>query len=896
MADPRLPSWVPPGVGNAPFVPPRGSLSRPSAAQLERLAQQQIDVQWSMSAFNRSFRLIYGTQPAAGWFMTRPIVNGSGNLVVAIYWAIGPVESIEALRINSRDVPDAVLTTTYTGSQSGVVDPTLAAALPGFADTYDNVAYTVFEIPPATVQGFPQQAQFMSLVKGRSISYTPASPARYWRVYPTAVVSGTDRPGVSELEFRAVPGGPNVATGGTAISGGGGTPANAFDGNTGTEWNATGTIGTAWIGYDAGAGNTIEVNEVWMLAYSTASRTPSSFILEYSNDGSTWFPVMTRTAPRPWVAARSMKFTNNGEAIENPGEHLADFIEDADYGLSMFAIGANDVIAFDDEPVGDPAEPRARAGFTFYDSDARQIIDMIAAHAEALWSYDGLGVLLVPDAAVLSPDAVITEHQMERDTFRIDGKGLRDSPGVISLTYTDRDPAIGPWSQDSVTVDSLSDNDTASVASFPGVYRDTEASRKATQRLRRLAASASFAWQHTDDGIAFQRGDVVRLPNMRGLVDQYVRVLSIDQVQPGVYQITGEPYSDSYYDGAAPAPTVDVPVGGIVPYFGDGDIPGGWAAYTDADGLPLRGDASNAGTNTGSADIPVLSGTTSVVGNHTGPEFYGPGTITPGSGINTRTKRAEGAHGHPYETTGTEPHTMAQVRRRLMEKTGSAGPVPVSGAVFSPGSMFAPDMSAVNTFMGRVFAAGTASEVGDSNTLNIDITIDEDGEHGYHEGTGTGEYNDSVAFGPPVFNDLPGPNHDHGGTASISVTVNAKRRRMAVYVASSDTGIAPGAVIGFDPALPLPTGWAEFDLDGHLLEISTPSGAGVDAGADTVTWTGSTAMGGAHSHKGSQIAAGGRGGYSKYHDTNADHAHSITGSAAFQPLAHCLRFIQYTGV
>ena len=232
----------------------------------------------------------------------------------------------------------------------------------------------------------------------------------------------------------------------------------------------------------------------------------------------------------------------------------------------------------------------------------------------------------------------------------------------------------------------------------------------------------------------------------------------------------------------------------------------------------------------------------------------------------------------------------------MMEKTTADGPVPIGGAVFSPGSLFAPDMSAVNTFIGRVFAAGASTETGDSNTRNVSITIDEDGEHGYHEGTGAGEYNSGVGFGPAVYDDLPGPNHDHGGTGNISVTVNAKRRRMAVYVASSETGIAPGAVIGFDPALPLPTGWAEYDLAGALLEISTPASAGVDSGADTVTWTGNTPMGGAHSHKGDLIAPGGQGGYAKYHDTNENHAHAITGSAAFQPIAHCLRFIQYTGV
>ena len=894
---PRLPDlYIPPSVSVS-----RGSVSRPSATELEKLAKQQIDVRWSQTCFNKTFRLVYGIQPVPGWYMTRPVINGSGNLVVAVYWCCGPIEGIDKLTINGADVPAGVIVTTYLGNQSGVVDPTLAAALSGsgFADTYDGVVYTVFEIPTGTVSGFPSQAQFSALVRGIVLEENPAPQARYWRVWPLDVESVSDRPGVSELQFRATPGGSNVATGGTALSGGGGFPANAFDGNPGTEWNATGEIGTAWIGYDVGAGNTIAVNEVYMRAYSTASRTPSSFRLEYSDDGSTWVELMTKSATHPWAASSFMVFTNTGLTSENPGQHLEHFVTNAEYGLTATISGAAEVISFCNDLVGDEIETRCLAGFTIHSARERQVLDMLSEHAECLWSYEGLGVFVVPDTAVESPVATLTVDQIEERSLKPRGKGLVDSPSTISLTYTERTSGSLQWTQDSVTVTGGAENDVNSVVMMPGVYRRSEGRRKATKRIRRLAAAASFPWIHLDEGIAFQVGDVVRLPNIRGLVDQDVRILAIDQASAGRYPIEAEPYSSSYYDGALPVPTVDVPVGGILPYFSDDSIPDGWTLYSDGDGLPIRGDNTNAGTDTGVTDIPQLSGTTSTVGNHAGPEFNGPGRIDEDDEeINTRTKKAEGAHSHDYETDGPVEHTMLQVRRRLIKKTGSDGPLPQNAAVFANGQLMSGEMSPLNTHIGRKMAAGATSEqVGDSNTRSIAVTaISDAGAHVGHEGAGFGKYVTGAMFGPPVFNNVSAPNHNHGGEGSISVTVNPKARKMAVYVASVETGISLGAVIGFDPALSLPAGWAEFDLAGHLIEISTPQSAGTDSGNDTVSWTGTTTPDGKHSHKGSQIAAGGQGAYAKYHEMNTDHTHSMTGSAAFKPLAHCLRLIQYTGV
>ena len=379
MAIPRLPDLY---IPHTPAIP-RGSLSRPSASSLEKLGKQQIDVQWSLTAFNKPFRLVYGIQPVAGWFLTRPVVNGSGNLVVAVYWCIGPIQGIDTITINSRPIPVGVTATTYTGDIDGIVDPTLAAALAGsgFADVYDKVAYTVFEIPPATVEGFPQQSQFMAKVRGRVLDPNPAPQARYYRV--RALEPAGSRSTIGLMQFRETPGGANVATGGTAIASSG-TASNAFPPSTAVnEWrsalgdNAPG----AWAGYDAGPGNTIAVEEVWMSSGNdNLSEMPTLFVTEYSDDAVTWVTHNTYYVDGAWSSSLARVFTNTGLASENPGEHLEDFVTNSTYGLGTTIDGISEVISFDNDLVGDEVETRCLAGFTIHGARERQVIDMLAEH------------------------------------------------------------------------------------------------------------------------------------------------------------------------------------------------------------------------------------------------------------------------------------------------------------------------------------------------------------------------------------------------------------------------------------------------------------------------------------------------------------------------------------
>lgn len=900
MANPTLPARLPDYYSPpANYTPPMGSLSRPSATKLEEISRGQVEVIWNNTSFNKTQRVVYGTQRIAGRFLTYPVINGAGNLVVAIEVARGTVSAIRQARINNRPVPAGVGVTIYKGDQVNVVDPTLAAAITGYQDRNNGLAYVVFEIPPATVEGFPQQAQFMFTVDGIVTDANPAPKARYWRIMATETNTNT-RFAASSIRFMETPGGPNVATGGTGISSSG-TASSAF-GTVSTAWQSgvSDLVPDAWVGYDAGPGNEMSVEEISIstgsFVESVLNMFPIEFLSEYSTDGAAWITHNRYSSGAPWGQNETRVYTNSGLSSENPARSLEDFVTNSTYGMGDIIQGAAALIEYDDEMVGDPPEPRCRSGFVLSDMRAEEILDLIVSHAEGLWSYDGPGIFVVPDGPVDEPADFMDLDDIQEGTFRFVPRGLADRPSSITVIGTDRDTGDAPWTSKSENVQLLSGYDVSSVVPMPGVYRNSELRRKGSFRIRRLSAAASFAWQHVDEGIKFQRGDVVQLPSgFRGASEQQVRVMSVAQVAPGRYQVAGDAHSNDYYSGAIPVPAVDIPVGAIIPYFSAEDVPDGWERYEDGDGLPLRIDAASAGSDTGDAAIPHISGTTLEGGRHKGSPFYQGGNFTPGGTTPVSVLDVDaGGHSHTFETTaGDIPHTMSRVERRLIEKVGADGLVPTGGAVFADGPIINGDMTVLGTHTGRVMGAGDNAETGDNNARTVSIVSTSSVGNHSHGGFRYGIY--SPGFTPPDrHNDVTAGSHSHSG-GTVTATVNARRRRMAVYVANTQTGVVPGAVVGFNPALPLPSGWEEFDLPGYLIEIAAPENAGVSTGDDTVTWSGQTTIDGAHTHKGSPTT--GMGGYHNvYHDDHPGHSHSITGIAAFQPLAHCLRFIQYTGV
>lgn len=113
----------------------------------------------------------------------------------------------------------------------------------------------------------------------------------YWRVRVTAVDSGSTV-SIGEIQMRELPGEVDLCTGGTASADsvfGGYVAANAFDNNGNTRWSNGGSL-PAWVAYQFAS--PVEIGEVRITApdagnYSSGQM-PKDFVLEYSDDGSSW--------------------------------------------------------------------------------------------------------------------------------------------------------------------------------------------------------------------------------------------------------------------------------------------------------------------------------------------------------------------------------------------------------------------------------------------------------------------------------------------------------------------------------------------------------------------------------------------------------------------------------
>ncbi|USN15481.1 putative tail protein [Brevundimonas phage vB_BpoS-Kikimora] len=161
-----------------------------------------------------------------------------------------------------------------------------------------------------------QEGDLLGRRAGRWVSLTsPIDYGRhaYWRVVvdDTAAYPGTTTVVVAEVVMRDVPGGPQRATGGTAI-GTGGNINGAFDGTVGDAWTAY--LPDAWIGYHFAA--PVSLQEVALTASSVAgwapNYSPEAFRVQYSDDGVAWYTAWSVTGQTAWAASQTRVYTRPG--------------------------------------------------------------------------------------------------------------------------------------------------------------------------------------------------------------------------------------------------------------------------------------------------------------------------------------------------------------------------------------------------------------------------------------------------------------------------------------------------------------------------------------------------------------------------------------------------------
>ncbi len=131
---------------------------------------------------------------------------------------------------------------------------------------------------------------------------------RYWRINVTLNNGSASNWSLTEVVFRTVPGGPQVATGGTASASTtlGGYPAsNAFDGNLSNLYVATQSTG--WLQYDFGASNLVAIAEIAIVSRFDGFQTdsPRDFQVQYSDNGSSWTTAWSVTGQTFGLMAKS---------------------------------------------------------------------------------------------------------------------------------------------------------------------------------------------------------------------------------------------------------------------------------------------------------------------------------------------------------------------------------------------------------------------------------------------------------------------------------------------------------------------------------------------------------------------------------------------------------------
>lgn len=917
-----LPDFIP------PYVPPTSSLSRASANRINSASTRTQEITMSLPGYDETIPLVYGEDRMAGLWLVRPYTHiSSGELRFAIAWSWGGEEGIEGVQTifaNGAVLPGGVTVRHYYGTAEQEADPTLSADIPGFGDAYKYLAYTVFRVPPATIVGFPQTHQIEAVVRGIRVRdlRLPDSPpvfARYWGIRVTATPrdgTGTyPRFYLAEFDMRESRGGSTATGSGSPGATAGLDVANLFDGNPSTYYNSgTGNNVPIVIYYDFG--EEIRIQEIMLAVRNSsfnATATPTDVEFVYSDDGITW-NIANTFSGMSWTIGQQRTFDVNqsGSIVfsENPALCMADFISRPEQigGVGKDVFGVEECADRCDQILG--GEVRCELGLTIKQADYLDaMLDMFSAYAEVLWSYEEGGVLMVPDAPVEEPAYVFDYNDIKN--LQLLGNEMTQSPTSVTVNIRIATGTEESWPQYPAVqyLPGVQENEIEDVPSdlfMPGIHRISEGLRKALMRLRRLSYPSRFAFQTFDEGVQFQRGDVVQLPDELGLNTRLVRILSIEQIAPGRYQHTAEHYSPEMYpDDYNPGETSSWPVGTGI-FFVGAEIPAGWERNTDADGWLLFGasDTYPAGSTTGSTTITV-SGTTSANGGHTGEPDNSGGNAwilgtTAGSGVPNKMGE-EPDHDHTYSQVSAATRMPYYRREVVIVKVDAPGDIPTDGQVIANGSIISATMSEVALHLGRLVAAGESESGGQSSPFLVSLNYSAEPDHN-HDGATTDSNATSPTFGPESFAHVAAGGHTH--TGGVDVTLNHKRRRMAVYQASAASPAQVGMVAMYfgDVGDLAGTGFyvcdgnnGTVDLEDFFIERSTSAVAGTAVGDHTCTWNSVTNTVPNHTHKGS--SQGNLTAKFGYHLVpTGGHNHVVAGSSAYRPPGYAVTFIQYTGV
>jgi len=606
--------------------------------------------------------------------------------------------------------------------------------------------------------------------------------------------------------------------------------------------------------------------------------------------------------------------TSTTAYTDNPALCYAHYCLDKNNG-----VGISDVLN-----VGDAADycdfliegVTERAKISLYLPQSRAAVDympLFEEHADLYTVFEGDTIRFIPDSPV-DLDTVPTITRIMQDSLSITALDDTDSPTEVEIRYTDPTSTAEPWQEVTATVSlpGVSEgtlNRIPTSVSLPGVFRQVEASLKALARLRRMQDRVQYQWISDDSGVIRQRGDVVKLTvAARGLTDAPCRITGVDIVSAGRYRVTATKYDISHYPDelVLPEDTGVVPVGAITLLNGT-TVPDGWDAWTTADGrYIIGGEIADIGNTGGAATFAGFSGTTTTNGNHSAPIFdFLAQTSTFGGSTSGDLYGGPvdgGGHNHTF-STGTITPVPATRSNQLIIKTGSAGlEWPLQSLMFGLSSISIANRIRITSVSNRLLRAATAAANSGAWTQNILVsTSSADDTHAHRNGSTFATTTPTLDFGPFPFS-ISDPNDANGGglhdhLTTFSMSINTKRRRLALWGQTAGTPVVPGDIIMWEGGS-IPADWVLCDgnngtpdMRDYFCEIAGIGDEQTATGNNTVAINGQTVTR-THSH-GQNFAQNPNTNIDIGHTVDVGHNHTITSSGSWSPTYYVLAFLMF---
>jgi hypothetical protein len=252
----------------------------------------------------------------------------------------------------------------------------------------------------------------------------------------------------------------------------------------------------------------------------------------------------------PRDASQSVSNPATWKYSTNPSLCLANFITSSVYGKNAkvdwdsvaAAANANDALV---------GAGKRRTFGNVYDKRAMadQIVSDLAAYAGVFLASRGDTIYFVPDRPAAATRALTASDIRD---FKVSESRLSKTPTVVTVRYSEED-ANGKW-REATTSAKAAGVDTGATewreisVDRPGINSHAQAYREAVELLnkaRMLTIEGSFI--NRDEGLLDEVGDVVQITHPRGLTNQLVRLMAIQQIETGRWLHRFQIYNSAVY-------------------------------------------------------------------------------------------------------------------------------------------------------------------------------------------------------------------------------------------------------------------------------------------------------------------------------------------------------------